>query len=129
MYDKFVPTYFNTASERKNSLQSLKIPSKVCRESMLLFQDKTTVYKNSFDRRENKLNTLLKWKEAENTELYSIKNGEKEDFQFKEDWAKTIHLIGNKFFVTGGSNEINNRQLPFYMRRQYYSKAAHIIDT
>lgn len=31
--------------------------------------------------------------------------------------------------MTGGSNEINNRALPFYMRRQYYSKAAHIIDT
>jgi len=59
----------------------------------------------------------LKWIESPNCKLHSFVNGKLKDFIFQEDWAKTIHIEGNNFFVAGGSNETNNRELPYFLRR------------
>jgi hypothetical protein len=53
------------------------------------------------------------------------------DFQFKEDWAKVIHLWDNKFFVTGGSSTMENMDpwMQQQMGQQKYSNKAFVIDT
>jgi hypothetical protein len=41
--------------------------------------------------------------------------------EFKEDWAKIIHLDGTKYFVSGGSqDDLSNPK---------YSKKAFILDS
>ena len=64
LYENFIPTYFTTSPERKNNLRTLKIDIKLCRQSFLLFEGKSILYRNSLDKRKGHKNTNLKWIES-----------------------------------------------------------------
>ena len=110
----------------------MKIPRKVCRKAILLFQDQKHLFVNSCMRETHgqscKNNLMWTKSETELTNKYNFQQNDKNEFTIQEDWSKVIHVFDNKFFVTGGSWQDDSLQIPIHMRAHKYSKKTFMID-
>ena len=91
-YDNLIPNFFGTCKTRGKNLQTMLIHQPA---AVLLFQDDEGFHINSHK-------TKLKWKKR-NQSLYTIENGKKKDFLWKEDWGKIVYLYDSSYFIAGGS--------------------------